>query len=133
MSMTDPISDFLSRIRNGALARKDRIEMPHSFLKKNIAEVLKNEGYVDDVRESEPGEGHRTLTLVLRYPHRHAECSKRRQQITHARVNLRRIVTRELSHEDQLRQPASHDHEKLGNEPKRERNDVRLEYLHEVG
>ncbi len=66
MSMTDPISDFLARIRNGALARKDRIEMPHSFLKKNIAEVLKNEGYVDDVRESD-GEGHKTLTLVLRY------------------------------------------------------------------
>ena len=67
MSMTDPISDFLARIRNGALARKDRVEMPHSFLKKNIAEVLKSEGYVDDVRESEPGEGHRTLTVVLRY------------------------------------------------------------------
>ena len=66
MSMTDPISDFLARIRNGALARKDRVEMPHSFLKKNIAEVLKNEGYVDDVRESD-GEGHKTLTVVLRY------------------------------------------------------------------
>ena len=51
MSMTDPISDFLARIRNGSLARKDRIEMPHSFLKKNIAEVLKAEGYVDDVRD----------------------------------------------------------------------------------
>ena len=67
MSMTDPVSDFLARIRNGALARKDRVEMPHSFLKKNIAEVLKNEGYVDDVRESEPGEGHRTLTVFLSY------------------------------------------------------------------
>jgi len=66
MSMTDPISDFLARIRNGALARKDRVEMPHSFLKRNIAEVLKNEGYVDDVRESD-GEGHKTLTVVLRY------------------------------------------------------------------
>ena len=66
MSMTDPISDFLARIRNGALARKDRIEMPHSFLKKNIAEVLKEAGYIDDVRESD-GEGKKTLTLVLRY------------------------------------------------------------------
>ena len=68
MSMTDPVSDFLARIRNGALARKDRVEMPHSFLKKNIAEVLKAEGYVDDVRESDTEEGHkRTLTVVLRY------------------------------------------------------------------
>lgn len=64
--MTDPISDMLSRIRNGALARHDRVEMPHSNLKKDIASVLKAEGYVDDVRESD-GEGKKTLTLVLRY------------------------------------------------------------------
>ena len=64
--MTDPISDMLARIRNGALARHDRVEMPHSNLKKHIAEVLKAEGYVDDVRESE-GDGRKTLTLVLRY------------------------------------------------------------------
>ncbi|HVH45074.1 MAG TPA: 30S ribosomal protein S8 [Labilithrix sp.] len=64
--MTDPISDMLARIRNGALARHDRIEMPHSNLKKHIAEVLKSEGFVDDVRESD-GEGKKTLTLVLRY------------------------------------------------------------------
>lgn len=64
--MTDPISDMLARIRNGALARHDRVEMPHSNLKKHIADVLKSEGYVDDVRESE-GEGRKTLTLVLRY------------------------------------------------------------------
>jgi small subunit ribosomal protein S8 len=64
--MTDPISDMLARIRNGALARHDRVEMPHSNLKKHIAEVLKSEGFVDDVRESD-GEGKKTLTLVLRY------------------------------------------------------------------
>ncbi|MBN9163185.1 MAG: 30S ribosomal protein S8 [Myxococcales bacterium 68-20] len=64
--MTDPVSDMLARIRNGALARHDRVEMPHSNLKKHIAEVLKSEGYVDDVRESD-GEGKKTLTLVLRY------------------------------------------------------------------
>ncbi|MBX3187202.1 MAG: 30S ribosomal protein S8 [Labilithrix sp.] len=64
--MSDPISDMLARIRNGALARHDRVEMPHSTLKQNIAQVLKQEGYIDDVRESE-GEGKKTLTLVLRY------------------------------------------------------------------
>jgi small subunit ribosomal protein S8 len=57
---------MLARIRNGALARHDRVEMPHSNLKKHIAEVLKSEGYVDDVRESD-GEGKKTLTVVLRY------------------------------------------------------------------
>ena len=64
--MTDPISDMLARIRNGALARHDRVEMPHSTLKFAVANVLKSEGFIDDVRESE-GEGPKTLTLVLRY------------------------------------------------------------------
>ena len=64
--MTDPISDMLARIRNGSLARHDRVEMPHSNLKKHVADVLKSEGFLDDVRESE-GEGRKTLTLVLRY------------------------------------------------------------------
>ena len=48
--MTDPISDMLTRIRNGALARHDRVNMPHSILKERVAHVLKGEGYVDDVR-----------------------------------------------------------------------------------
>ncbi len=64
--LTDPISDMLARLRNGALARHDRVEMPHSFLKQHIAEVLKGEGFVDDVRTSE-GEGPKVLTVVLRY------------------------------------------------------------------
>ncbi len=64
--MTDPIADMLTRIRNGALARHDRVDLPHSQLKQHIAGVLKSEGYVDDVRVSD-GEGKRTLTVVLRY------------------------------------------------------------------
>jgi small subunit ribosomal protein S8 len=78
--MTDPIADMLTRIRNAALARHDRAEMPHSRLKEHVAHVLKAEGYIDDVRvneapdaaapaaESTPGaSGHKTLLLVLRY------------------------------------------------------------------
>ncbi len=65
--MTDPIADMLTRIRNAAMARHDRVEMPHSKLKKHIADVLKAEGYVDDVRESEGKGGKKTLTLILRY------------------------------------------------------------------
>ena len=64
--MTDPISDMLARIRNASLARHDRTEMPHSNLKEHVAHVLKQEGFLDDVRVSE-GEGPKTLTLVLRY------------------------------------------------------------------
>jgi small subunit ribosomal protein S8 len=64
--MTDPIADMLARIRNGALARHDRVEMPHSNLKQRVAEVMKSEGYVDDVRVSD-GDAKRVLTLVLRY------------------------------------------------------------------
>lgn len=64
--MTDPIADMLTRLRNASLARHDRAEMPHSKLKQRVAEVLKSEGYIDDVRVSD-GEGKRTLTIVLRY------------------------------------------------------------------
>lgn len=64
--MTDPISDMLARLRNASIARHDRTEMPHSNLKQHVAEVLKQEGYVDDVRVSD-GDGKKTLTVVLRY------------------------------------------------------------------
>jgi len=68
--MTDPIADMLTRIRNGAMARHDRVEMPHSLLKEHVGHVLKTEGYIDDVRVSEPDPekgGPRALVLVLRY------------------------------------------------------------------
>jgi small subunit ribosomal protein S8 len=67
--MTDPIADMLTRIRNGALARHDRVELPHSRVKEHLGHVLKAEGFLDDVRVSEPEVpgGPRTLTLVLRY------------------------------------------------------------------
>lgn len=64
--MTDPISDMLTRIRNGALARHERVDLPHSNVKEHIAQVLKSEGFVGDVRTSE-GEGPKVLTIVLRY------------------------------------------------------------------
>src|SRR5277367_4445049 len=64
--MTDPIADMLTRIRNGALARHDRVELPHSHLKEHVADVMKSEGYLDDVRVSD-GQDPKVLTLVLRY------------------------------------------------------------------
>lgn len=62
--MTDPVSDMLTRIRNAALARHERTLVPASKLKRNIAEILKKEGYIADVRD----EGdERNLTIVLKY------------------------------------------------------------------
>ena len=48
MSMNDPISDMLTRIRNGQSSNKKTVSMPSSSVKKSIAEVLKNEGYIID-------------------------------------------------------------------------------------
>ncbi|GAB6093551.1 30S ribosomal protein S8 [Furfurilactobacillus curtus] len=49
MSMTDPIADFLTRIRNANMVRHDSVEVPASKIKRDIAEILKNEGFVRDV------------------------------------------------------------------------------------
>lgn len=49
MSMSDPIADFLTRIRNANMVRHDSLEVPASKIKKDIAEILKNEGFVRDV------------------------------------------------------------------------------------
>lgn len=67
--MTDPVSDMLTRIRNAGLARHERVELPHSYLKEKIADVLKLEGFIDAVHVNQPSEErvHRTLTVVLRY------------------------------------------------------------------
>ena len=54
MSMTDPIADMLTRIRNAQMADKVAVTMPSSKIKVSIAKVLKDEGYIDDfvVREN---------------------------------------------------------------------------------
>jgi small subunit ribosomal protein S8 len=63
--MTDPIADMLTRIRNAALARHDRTEVPASKMKKAVANILKSEGYIADVRESDGSTD--KLTIVLKY------------------------------------------------------------------
>lgn len=66
MSMTDPISDMLTRIRNGQKAQKVSVSMPASRLKLAVAEVLVEEGYIADVGVA--GEGaERALTITLKY------------------------------------------------------------------
>ena len=53
MSMTDPIADFLARIKNGIQARKQLVELPRSNIKLRIAEILRDEGFVNGVSTSE--------------------------------------------------------------------------------
>ena len=66
MTMTDPIADMLTRLRNGNSAYHDEIVMPHSKLKANIADILKREGYVFGSR-MEQGEKHRNLVVELKF------------------------------------------------------------------
>lgn len=65
MSMTDPIADMLTRIRNAQTANKAQVSMPSSKLKQAIARVLKDEGYIADFAAE--GEAKPTLTLTLKY------------------------------------------------------------------
>jgi small subunit ribosomal protein S8 len=66
MSMTDPIADLLTRIRNGQSARKAEVSMASSKLKTAIVRVLKEEGYVADFRLDSAGPK-QTLTVGLKY------------------------------------------------------------------
>lgn len=66
MSMTDPIADMLTRIRNATAARHDTLGMPASKTKLKIAEILKAEGYIDGFERKD--EGHQgTLELNLKW------------------------------------------------------------------
>ena len=66
MSMTDPISDMLTRIRNAQTARKPSVTLPSSKQKLAVAKVLEQEGYLSSV-STENVEGKETLTLGLKY------------------------------------------------------------------
>jgi small subunit ribosomal protein S8 len=70
MTMTDPIADMLTRLRNANTAYHDRVVMPHSKIKTHIAEILQQEGYIAgwNVQDGEKG---KELVVDLKYgPHR---------------------------------------------------------------
>jgi len=67
MSMTDPISDMLTHIRNGQKAKKGKISMPSSKVKVSIAKILEAEGYIGGVETEDHDRNKHTLTLTLRY------------------------------------------------------------------
>lgn len=66
MSMSDPIADMLTRIRNAQEVQKAKVVIPASKVKTGIARVLKEEGYINDFRDSEL-DGKPALEITLRY------------------------------------------------------------------
>ena len=69
MTMTDPIADMLTRLRNANTAQHESVSMPYSKLKDAIAQILKSEGYIKDIRVEDARVG-KTLILDLKYGNR---------------------------------------------------------------
>ena len=73
MTMTDPIADMLTRLRNANQAYHDSVSMPYSKMKAGLAEILQQEGYITsfDVKDNVDSEGNaavgKTLTVTLKY------------------------------------------------------------------
>jgi small subunit ribosomal protein S8 len=66
MSLTDPVADFLTRIRNAIHARHQKVDIPTSKLKLEIARILKEEGYISNYKQTEE-EGRKVLRVYLKY------------------------------------------------------------------
>ena len=67
MSMSDPIADMLTRIRNGQHISLEKVTMPSSRVKESVAAVLLDEGYIDGFEVEDLPENHRNLTVSLKY------------------------------------------------------------------
>ena len=66
MSLTDPVADLLTRIRNAIHARHQKLDVPASKLKLEIARILKEEGYISNFKPTEE-EGQKVLRIYLKY------------------------------------------------------------------
>src|ERR1700743_3137527 len=66
MSLTDPVADFLARIRNAIRARHQKLDVPASKLKTEIARILKEEGYIANYKATEEN-GRNVLRVYLKY------------------------------------------------------------------
>ena len=69
MSMTDPVADFLTRIRNGIMAAHETVEIPSSKLKKELARILREQGYIENFEtvEGRPGAAGERIVVHLKY------------------------------------------------------------------
>lgn len=66
MSMSDPLADMLTRIRNAVMVHLPTVDMPYSKMKAEVARILKQEGYVDDYQKIENQSAQDTLRIVLK-------------------------------------------------------------------
>ena len=66
MSVNDPIADFLTRIRNAGMAKHEKVEMPHSKMKAEMARILQEQGYINDCSEKGAG-AQKKLVIELKY------------------------------------------------------------------
>jgi len=66
MGVTDPVADLLARIRNALQARHQKLDVPSSRLKLEIARILKEEGFINDFSEGQSG-SHKDITIRLKY------------------------------------------------------------------
>ena len=67
MSMQDPIADLLTRLRNGHMAKKSEVSVPHSKIKKAILEVLHKEGYIDSYKVQDLDNNKSEIIVNLKY------------------------------------------------------------------
>jgi len=67
MRLTDPVADMLARIRNAISARHQKVDVPTSKLKAEIARILKEEGYIANFKATDDEEGHKVLRIYLKY------------------------------------------------------------------
>ena len=67
MRLTDPVADMLARVRNALQARHQKVDIPASRLKVEIARILKDEGYISNFKATEDEQGHKVIRLYLKY------------------------------------------------------------------
>jgi len=67
MSMTDPLADMFTRIRNGSQARLESVDVPFSKMKQEIAKILKEEGFIKNFKVVSDEDGHQTIKIFLKY------------------------------------------------------------------
>lgn len=73
MSMSDPISDMLTRVRNASTAKLPQASMPSSKMRAALAETLREAGYIEDYVVEDIGNNKKNLTITLKYKGKHAE------------------------------------------------------------
>jgi small subunit ribosomal protein S8 len=81
MSLTDPVADFLTRIRNGIRAHQQKVDVPASKLKLELARILKEEGFISNFKATEE-EGRKVLRVYLKYGNNNEAAISRLQRVS---------------------------------------------------